>query len=266
MRLERAIDPSNVAIRYENTDPGFFVRRVNRFVAEVLVDGKVERVHVKNTGRLGELLLPNAKVTLQRADHPNRATAYDLISVYKPDLKWVNIDSLAPNVLMKQYLNGLGYDVVKPEYTFGDSRFDFYMERDGEPYLTEVKGCTLVGSADQGIGRIGPFSDAPAEQNQKQGIGRIGLFPDAPTERGVKHLDELAAVAGEGYHCQIAFVIQMNGIHMVFPNDDTQPEFGQALVRAAKAGVQVTYYGCHVEADSIKITGVVGDTSRYAGR
>ena len=220
------------------------MRRINRFVAEVLIDGNPEQIHVKNTGRLQELLLPNAKVTLQRADNPDRSTAYDLISVYKPRLKWVNIDSLAPNELMKQQLMSMNYDVVRPEYTFGDSRFDFYMEREGEKYLTEVKGCTLAADLKRGI----------------------GLFPDAPTERGVKHLDELASAAKEGYHCQIAFVIQMNGIHMVFPNDDTQPEFGQVLVRAAKAGVQVVYYSCHVEADSIKITGVVGDTGRYANR
>ena len=220
------------------------MRRINRFVAEVLIDGNPEQVHVKNTGRLQELLLPNAKVTLQRTDNPDRSTAYDLISVYKPRLKWVNIDSLAPNELMKQQLMSLNYDVVRPEYTFGDSRFDFYMEREGEKYLTEVKGCTLAADLKRGI----------------------GLFPDAPTERGVKHLDELASAAKEGYHCQIAFVIQMNGVHMVFPNDDTQPDFGQALVRAAKAGVQVVYYSCHVEADSIKITGVVGDTGRYANR
>ena len=220
------------------------MRRINRFVAEVLIDGNPEQVHVKNTGRLQELLLPNAKVTLQRADNPDRSTAYDLISVYKPRLKWVNIDSLAPNELMKQQFMSLNYDVVRPEYTFGDSRFDFYMEREGEKYLTEVKGCTLAADLKRGI----------------------GLFPDAPTERGVKHLEELAAAAKEGYHCQIVFVIQMNGIHMVFPNDDTQPEFEQALIRAARAGVQVVYYSCHVEADSIKITGVVGDTGRYANR
>lgn len=230
-------------IQYDNTVPAIFVRRVNRFVAEVMIDGDIEKVHVKNTGRLKELLVPKAKVTLQKSENLSRKTAYDLISVYKPGLKWVNIDSLAPNELMKQYLMSLDYDVVKPEYTYGDSRFDFYMERRGEKYLTEVKGCTLAADTARGI----------------------GLFPDAPTERGVKHLDELAAAAKKGYHCQIAFVIQMNGIHMVFPNNDTQPEFGQALARAAKAGVQVVCYGCHVEADSIKITGVVGDTGRYTG-
>ena len=222
-------------IRYENTVPGTFVRRLNRFVAEVLIDGKTEKVHVKNTGRLRELLVPGAKITLQKASDPGRKTAYDLISVYKAGLEWVNIDSLVPNKLMKQYLRSLDYDVVKPEYTFGDSRFDFYMERQGEKYLTEVKGCTLAADLDRGI----------------------GLFPDAPTERGVKHLDELAAAVKKEYHCQVAFVIQMNGIHTVLPNDETHPEFGQALRRAEKAGVQVVCYGCHVEADCIKLKGEV---------
>ena len=218
-------------IKYENTVPGTFVRRLNRFAAEVLIDGKTEKVHVKNTGRLRELLLPGAKVTLQKASDPGRKTAYDLISVYKAGLEWVNIDSLVPNKLMKQYLMSLDFDIVRPEFTFGNSRFDFYMERDGEKYLTEVKGCTLAADLARGI----------------------GLFPVAPTERGVKHLDELAAAAKIGYHCQVVFVIQMNGIHTVLPNDETQPQFGQALRRAEKAGVQVVCYGCHVEADRIKL-------------
>ena len=232
------------AIRYENTVSGRFVRRINRFIAEVLIDGDAEQVHVKNTGRLQELLVPDARVTLQKISDPNRKTAYDLISVYKPELKWVNIDSLAPNALMKQYLMNQNYDLVKPEYTYGDSRFDFYMERGEDKYLTEVKGCTLAADPER----------------------RIGLFPDAPTKRGVKHLEELAEAAGKGYFCEIAFIIQMNEIHMVFPNDDTQPEFGQALIRAAKAGVQIVCYSCHVEADSIRITGSVSDTGRYIGR
>lgn len=230
------------SIQYENTVGGIFVRRINRFVAEVLIDGKQEYVHVKNTGRLRELLVPNAKVTLQRFDDPDRKTAYDLISVYKPKLKWVNIDSFAPNVLMKQLLEHDGfYDVVKPEYSYGDSRFDFYMERQGSQYLREVKGCTLTDDPRKGV----------------------GFFPDAPTERGVKHLNELAKAAKNGFHCSICFVIQMNGIHMVHPNNATHPEFGKALIRAAKAGVSVIYYSCHVEADSIKIMGETGDC-RYA--
>ncbi len=137
---------------------------------------------------------------------------------------------------------GLNYDLVKPEYTYGDSRTDFYMESNGEKFLTEVKGCTLADDLHLGT----------------------GLFPDAPTERGVKHLYELTKAAKEGYHCSIAFVIQMNGIHRVLPNEATQPEFKDALVKAAKAGVQIVCYSCHVEADSIKITGVVGDALRFA--
>lgn len=226
-------------IIYENTVVGVFVRRINRFTAEVLIDGEPETVHVKNTGRLQELLLPKAKVTLQKKLNANRKTAYDLISVYKPGLKWVNIDSLAPNMLMKQQLMSLNYDLVKPEYTYGKSRIDFYMESNGESFLTEVKGCTLADDLHPGI----------------------GLFPDAPTERGVKHLQELTKAAKEGCHCSIAFVIQMNGIHRVLPNETAQPEFKEALVKAAKAGVQIVCYSCHVEADSIKITGVVGDSN-----
>ena len=218
-------------IQYDNTVPATFLRRINRFVAEVMIDGHAEQVHVKNTGRLQELLVPGAKVTLQKAADPTRKTAFDLISVYKPGLEWVNIDSLVPNALMKQWLAGQHYDVVKPEYTYGNSRFDFYMERQVEKYLTEVKGCTLAADMEKGI----------------------GLFPDAPTLRGVKHLEELAAAAEEGFHCQLAFVIQMNGIRKVLPNHDTQPEFGQALDHATKAGVQIAYYKCYVEADRIEI-------------
>ena len=227
-------------IQYDNTLPAIFLNRNNRFTAEVMIGDKQETVHVKNTGRLEGLLVPKAKVTLQRADNSDRSTKYDLISVYRPGFKWINVDSLAPNRLILQYLKP-SYDVVKPEYTYGDSRIDFYMERGNDRFLMEVKGCTLA-------------------EDKRAGIG---FFPDAPTERGIKHLNELAKAAGEGYHCTIAYVIQMNGIHLVFPNNKVQPEFGQALVRAANAGVGVVYYSCHVEADSIKITGITGDTMRY---
>ena len=224
-------------IKYPNSIPGAFVRRLNRFTAEVIVNDQLEKVHVKNTGRLRELLLPEAKVMLQKSDNLNRKTAYDLISVYKPGLEWVNIDSLAPNALVKQYLEMQGYDLVKPEYTYGKSRFDFYMEKDGEKYLTEVKGCTLA-----------------ADLNGN----KIGLFPDAPTERGVKHLNELAVAAKAGYHCSISFVIQMNGIRQVLPNDQTHPEFGRALKKAVDAGVKIVYYQCRVEADCIEVVSVWG--------
>ena len=231
-------------IRYQNTIPGIFVRRLNRFTAEVMIDDQLEKVHVKNTGRLRELLLPEAKVMLQKSDNPTRKTAFDLISVYKPELEWVNIDSLVPNALVKQYLEMQGYDLVKPEYTYGKSRFDFYMKKDGEKYLTEVKGCTLA-----------------ADLNGR----KIGLFPDAPTERGVKHLNELAEASKSGYHCSISFVIQMNGIQQVLPNDETHPEFGRALKRAVDAGVKIVYYQCRVKEDCIEIISLDGTSLPGSG-
>ena len=228
------MEKGKAQIVYDNTAEASFLRRLNRFTAEVFLEDRVETVHVKNTGRLSELLLPEAKVTLQKTDNPARKTAYDLISVYKAGLEWVNIDSLAPNILMKGYLENLNfYDMIRPEYTYGDSRIDFYMEHEGQKYLREVKGCTLL-------------SEDP----------KIGLFPDAPTMRGIKHLKELSKAAREGFRCSIDFVIQMNGVHLVFPNERTHPEFGNALREAAKAGVSVNCLSCRVEADRIWITGI----------
>ncbi len=221
---------------YENTLPAVFIKRLNRFSARVLIEGREETVHVKNTGRLGELLVQGAPVTLQRAGNPARKTAYDLISVYREGLSWVNIDSLAPNVLVRRYLeSSLQYDLVRPEYTYGASRFDFYMEKGQERYLHEVKGCTL----------------AP------EPLSGTGYFPDAPTDRGIRHLKELAGAAALGWRCALDFVIQMNGIDRVEPNDRTQPAFGRALREAEEAGVQVFYFCCRVEADRIRVRKVI---------
>ena len=153
-------------MRYKNVVTGTFVRRHNRFVAEVMINGSLETVHVKNTGRMGELLFPDAKVALTCSDNPNRKTKYDLISVYKESLGWVNIDSQAPNKIVGEWLAIQDYTFIKPEYKYGDSRLDFYMEKGDEKYLMEVKGCTLE-------------------------INGIGYFPDAPSERAVRHVKEL---------------------------------------------------------------------------
>ncbi len=217
-------------IIYENTLPAVFIKRNNRFTAEVMIEGAIERVHVKNTGRLATLLKENANVTLQRADNANRSTKYDLISVYDNELKWVNVDSLVPNKLMHQYL-AKRFDLVKPEFKYGNSRVDFYAKKDEQQHLIEIKGCTLTFDAKSGI----------------------GYFPDAPTERGIKHLKELAGAIKEGYHCSIDFVIQMNGIDKVLPNDAVSPEFGVALEQAKAAGVEVNFHSCCVLEDRIRI-------------
>ena len=236
---------------YDNTVPAKFIRRLNRFSAEVELDGMRELVHVKNTGRLGELLVPGADVCLQHATNPLRKTRYDLISVYKTSLAWVNIDSNAPNKLVRQYLEEQGYDLVKPEYTYGDSRLDFYMERTGAQHLPEVEGCPPADEELTAERYLAEVKGCTLADEELPGFGR---FPDAPTERGVRHLRELARAAREGFRCSIIFVIQMNGIHTVLPNDKTHPEFGAALAEAARAGVEVICLPCSVEADRIRIS------------
>ena len=222
---------------YQNIVAGRFVDRPNRFVAHVEINGVVETVHVKNTGRCRELLLPGVKVILEIADNPQRKTKYDLIAVYKQGFGLINMDSQAPNKVVAEWLAGQGYDVVKPEYKYGSSRIDFYMEKfrldDGgqevsERYLMEVKGCTLE-------------------------IDGIGYFPDAPTERGIKHLKELAGAAGQGYHCIMAYVIQMEGINEVRPNITTHPAYGKAVEEAIAAGVKVLYLCTEVKENELRI-------------
>ena len=217
-------------MRYREIIEGRFIDRPNRFIAHVLVNGVEETVHVKNTGRCRELLLPNAEVRLAVSDNPNRKTKYDLVAVYKEKLGWVNIDSQAPNKVVQEWLETQDYTLVKPEYVYGDSRIDFYMVKDQQEYLMEVKGCTLE-------------------------IDGIGYFPDAPTERGVKHLKELTKARTLGYECIIAFVIQMEGVTEVRPYVEMQPEFGTALAEAEAAGVKVLFLPCKVGRDWLKIDG-----------
>ena len=228
-------------MRYENTTTGRFIDRPNRFIAHVEVGSVVETVHVKNTGRCRELLLPGAEVTLAVSDNPSRKTKYDLISVYKQGLGWVNIDSQAPNAVVKEWLESgpqvfPDITMLKPEYSYGDSRVDFYLESGRRKIFIEVKGCTLE-------------------------IDGIGYFPDAPTDRGVKHLHELMKATKEGYECFIAFVIAMPKICKVLPNRTTHQEFGEALDAALKAGVRILYLPCNVTPDELAIQGCDGVSS-----
>ena len=221
-------------MRYNNITRAVFLNRPNRFIANVLLpDGITAAVHVKNTGRCRELLIPGCEVWLTAPGTPDRKTKYDLVAVRKSDGVLYNIDSQAPNKVVKEWLDKQDYTKVIPEYTYGDSRIDFYMEKvdsDGkiEKYLMEVKGCTLE-------------------------IDGIGYFPDAPTERGVKHIRELIKAREAGYRTALAFVIQMAGVSEVRPYIDMQPEFGEAMEDAKKAGVDIIFYKCHVEPDILEI-------------
>ena len=213
-------------MQYPNITKAKFIARPNRFIAQVEVDGHAETVHVKNTGRCKELLIPGCTVYLTASENPERKTKYDLVAVIKDNGLLINIDSQAPNKVALEYLQTQNYDVIIPEYTYGDSRIDFYMEKGKKKYLMEVKGCTL-------------------ERNG------IGYFPDAPTERGVKHLRELIKAKKEGFRAILAFVIQMDGIKEVRANVETHPEFGTALEEARKAGVEIWFLTCHVEPEKM---------------
>lgn len=213
---------------------GFFQARPNRFIAHIAINGKTEICHVKNTGRCRELLTDGAAVWCQEFDSPTRKTKYDLIAVQKGD-RLINMDSQAPNAAAKEWLTrgGLGQiENLRAEVFQGDSRFDFSFQRDGRTCFLEVKGVTLENNG-------------------------ICAFPDAPTTRGVKHLQGLTALAKKGFGCYVLFVIQMQDVAYIHPNDATDPAFGNALRTAADAGVHVLAVDCAVTPDSMKINDFV---------
>lgn len=217
-------------MHYSHIEPATFLSRPNRFVALVRRQGESLAVHVKNTGRCAELLTPGAAVYLERSENPARKTLFDLVAVQKGAML-VNMDSAAPNAAAKEWLaaGGLGpVELLRPEYRLGGSRFDFYAEQAGQKMLVEVKGCTLE-------------------------TARRARFPDAPTLRGLKHVNELAALAGQGWRCCVLIVLQMKGPAAFEPNWATHPQFGEALRRAAAAGVEVLAYDCRVTPESMTI-------------
>ena len=211
---------------YSHTRTGIFRARPNRFIAIVDIDGTDTVCHVKNTGRCKELLVPGCTVILAAGNNPNRKTPYDLIAVYKGD-RLINMDSQAPNAVAAQYLaNRFPSATIRREVSYGDSRLDFYVDNGMEKWFIEVKGCTL----------------------EKE---NVGYFPDAPTERGVKHLRHLMRAVEEGYRAAVLFVVQMENLSAIRPNDDTHPAFGDALREAAEKGLEIWAVDCTVTPDSL---------------
>ena len=217
-------------MRYENMTPGIFLDRPNRFIAHVEINGQTETVHVKNTGRCRELLVPGTQVWCQKSQNPARKTKYDLIAVRK-GARLINMDSQAPNAAAKEWLvsGSLGpIENLKAETRQGDSRFDFSFTKNGIPCFLEVKGVTLEHDG-------------------------ICAFPDAPTERGVKHLQGLTRLAEAGFGAWVLFVIQMENVRYLHPNDATDPAFGAALREAAAAGVRILAVDCAVTEDTVTV-------------
>lgn len=223
-------------MRYQNVVSATFVSRPNRFIAHVSIDGQTEIVHVKNTGRCRELLVPGCRVYLACSDNPDRKTKYDLVAVEKqrengaPLL--INMDSQIVNDAAEEWLRAgnlfSSAAKLRREVTYGDSRFDFYIEDGERRIFLEVKGVTL----------------------EVDGVAR---FPDAPTERGVKHVNELISCLESGYEAYILFVIQMKDIHRFSPNDEMHPAFGDALRRAQRAGVRILAFDCLVDKNGLSV-------------
>ena len=220
-------------MKYKQIVPAIFEKRINRFIAEVRVDGKRERVHVKNTGRLKELFIPGREVFLEVAENPNRKTKYSLIAVNR-DGRLVNVDSQAPNLVASEAIQAglieeIGKpDTIKKEVTFQNSRFDLFFAHDKEQGFIEVKGVTLA----------------------KDGVA---MFPDAPTSRGAKHIQELVKAVEDGYRAVVLFIIQMEGCHVFRPHTEMDPAFSESLVRAAEVGVEVLAYDCIVQPDGFQV-------------
>lgn len=216
-------------MQYGKILPARFLSRPNRFVARVEAEGEELVCHVKNTGRCRELLVPGATVWLEESPNPSRKTKFDLIAVEKGD-RLINMDAQAPNKVFGEWAAAGGFreglTLLRPETTYGSSRFDFYWESSKSRGFVEVKGVTL----------------------EEDGVVR---FPDAPTLRGVKHLDELVKAREAGYETAVCFVIQMENVRWFAPNDVTHPEFGQALRRAAQAGVEILAMDCAVTPQSL---------------
>lgn len=212
------------------------MERPNRFIAYVELNGKKETIHVKNTGRCAELLRPGAVIYVQESDNPERKTKWDLIAVEKETgsgKRLINMDSQIPNRVVQEWIESgnLFPDVslVRPETTYGNSRFDLYVEAGERRIFIEVKGVTL----------------------EEDGVCR---FPDAPSDRAVKHLEELIRAKKEGYEAYVFFVIQMKGVSYFTPNTDTHPAFAEALRQAKEAGVNILAYDCNVTPDSIVVS------------
>ena len=219
-------------MKYNEIIAANFIERPNRFIAYVDIEGQRTKVHVKNTGRCRELLRDYAKVYLEKSGNPGRSTVYDLVAVDK-DGRLVNMDSNAPNKVVGEWLRagGLYRDVslVRPETSFGNSRFDFYAESaSGAKAFIEVKGVTLEHD-------------------------NVAAFPDAPSERAIKHVEELIKAREQGYEAYLIFIVQMKGVSHVEPNRKTHPAFGEVLQKARSAGVRLLAYDCLVEADSLAI-------------
>ncbi|MBQ8931121.1 MAG: DNA/RNA nuclease SfsA [Ruminiclostridium sp.] len=221
-------------MKYKNIEKGSFINRKNRFIAVAEINGIKQEVHVKNTGRLGELLISGVTAYFEKSGNPDRKTAYDMVAVENTaegyPTQIVNIDSNVANDVAYEWIlkSGIFSDkaIIRREVKFESSRFDFFIEDKAEKAFLEVKGVTLR-------------------------KGNVALFPDAPTDRGIKHIKELIKAKRQGYKAYILFVIQMKGVELFTPNKATHEEFAKTLQEAENEGVEIFATDCIVSSDEI---------------
>jgi sugar fermentation stimulation protein A len=230
-----------------NLMEGIFRGRPNRFTVEFETSSGIEKAHLRDPGRLKELLIPGVELLLRPALNPeSRKTKYDVIAVWTEGI-WVLINSgfhsdLAAELIESRTVPELSdYTVKKREYTFGKSRIDFLLTKMdkltkidrgkeesqrvskknslevGRDLLMEVKGCTLV------------------EEGQAR-------FPDAPTIRGKKHLEELIKAKKEGMESAVLFLIPREDAEVFSPNWEMDPDFSKTLKQAEHENVMVIAY------------------------
>lgn len=216
-----------------------FVDRPNRFLGRVELNGKVEEAFIPNPGRMYELMIPGKTVFVRHMLGDHRKTKLDMIAVNHQGVL-ISIDSNLPNRFIRGLLEnrGLdmfsGYDTVEPEPRVFEGRFDFKLTGSGGVTFIEVKSCTLV------------------EEGHAS-------FPDAPTVRGARHMRHLAKSlrTKNASRAAVVFVIQRPDAKIFSPNDETDPEFGDALRYAHTQGVDIIPLSTEIIDWSLSLIGVI---------
>lgn len=233
--METGIPPIRVPLgRGAALVEGVFVDRPNRFLVRAELDGAIVEAHLADRGRLTETLVPGARIVLARMPGATRKTQFQAVAAWRAGVL-ASVDTQLPNRLVHAALAAgalepfAAYDHVRPEFKLGASRFDFVVtDAAGARWIIEVKSAGLE-------------------------LDGIGLFPDAPTSRGLRHLEELAALARSGQPTAVVFVVGSARARAMRVHHTIDPDFAAGLLRAAAAGVHVAAYACPLTLEGITL-------------
>jgi len=229
-----------ILIQIPHDTRGIFKTRKNRFLSEVEIfeTNSVEDVHVRDPGRLGEILYSGNEVLLEKAQGGNRKTNWTLLAGKVND-QWIFVNSgyhrsIAENILDDPDISPFEELVDhEAEKRLGDSRIDFLLEKEGEKIWLEVKGCTLA-------------RDGKA------------LFPDSPTKRGKRHVEELIEAISPGKTSgALLFLVFRSGTSCFEPNEDKDPDFARAFEKGIEAGLEVHPVRLNYDGSAIEYRGEI---------